>query len=114
MNVIEKAIGFAVKAHAGALRKGTTLPYILHPMEAASIAAQLTDDQEIIAATVLTILPEALRQFADYRMLVYAVVLIVVMIATYNPAIRSRVSAFADKYLRRNKTGAAPLEGGGD
>ena len=53
MNVIEKAIGFAVKAHAGALRKGTNLPYILHPMEAASIAAQLTDDQEIIAATVL-------------------------------------------------------------
>ena len=53
MNIIEKAIGFAVKAHAGTLRKGTNLPYILHPMEAASIAAQLTDDQEIIAATVL-------------------------------------------------------------
>ena len=53
MNVIEKAIGFAVKAHAGALRKGTNLPYILHPLEAASIAAQMTDDQEIIAATVL-------------------------------------------------------------
>ena len=53
MNVIEKAIEFAVKAHAGALRKGTNLPYILHPMEAAAIAAQLTDDQEVIAATVL-------------------------------------------------------------
>ena len=53
MNVIEKAIAFAVKAHAGALRKGTNLPYILHPLEAAAIAAQMTDDQEIIAATVL-------------------------------------------------------------
>ena len=53
MNVIEKAIRFAVKAHAGALRKGTNLPYILHPLEAAAIAAQMTDDQEIIAATVL-------------------------------------------------------------
>lgn len=36
----------------------------------------------IIAATVLYILPEALRQFADYRMLVYAIVLIIVMLAT--------------------------------
>lgn len=53
MNIIEKAIVFAVKAHAGALRKGTNLPYILHPLEAAAIAAQLTDDQEIIAAAVL-------------------------------------------------------------
>ena len=32
-------------------------------------------------------LPEALRQFADYRMLVYAIVLILVMLATNNPAI---------------------------
>lgn len=38
----------------------------------------------IIAATVLYILPEALRGFADYRMLVYAVVLILVMLATNN------------------------------
>lgn len=34
----------------------------------------------IIAAVVLTVLPEYLRAFADYRMLLYAVVLIVVMI----------------------------------
>lgn len=33
-----------------------------------------------ISATVLTILPEALRAFADYRMVVYAIVLILVMI----------------------------------
>lgn len=33
-----------------------------------------------ISATVLTILPEALRAFADYRMVAYAVVLILVMI----------------------------------
>ena len=43
----------------------------------------------IIAATILTILPEALRQFSDYRMLVYAIVLILVMIATNNPKIRA-------------------------
>ena len=43
----------------------------------------------IIAATLLTILPEMLRAFSDYRMLVYAIVLILVMLATNNPAIRS-------------------------
>ena len=39
----------------------------------------------VIAATLLTILPEVLREFGDYRMLVYAIVLIVVMIATNSP-----------------------------
>lgn len=34
----------------------------------------------ILSATVLTILPELLRSFADYRMVVYSVVLILVMI----------------------------------
>jgi branched-chain amino acid transport system permease protein len=38
----------------------------------------------IIAAAILTVLPELLRQFKDYRMLIYAVVLIVVMIVTNN------------------------------
>lgn len=42
----------------------------------------------IIAATALTILPEALRQFSDYRMLVYAIVLILVMLATNSPTIK--------------------------
>lgn len=39
----------------------------------------------VIAATLLTILPEMLRTFSDYRMLVYAIVLIVVMIASNSP-----------------------------
>lgn len=34
----------------------------------------------VISATVLTILPEALRQFSDYRMLVYSIILIMVML----------------------------------
>ena len=46
----------------------------------------------VIAATLLTVLPELLRAFADYRMLVYAVVLIVVMLATNSPALRSALS----------------------
>ena len=52
-SLVDKAIQFAVKSHAGALRKGTVIPYILHPLEAASIAATITDDQDIIAAAVL-------------------------------------------------------------
>ena len=43
----------------------------------------------IIAATLLTVLPELLREFSDYRMLVYAVVLILVMLVTNNPMIRA-------------------------
>jgi branched-chain amino acid transport system permease protein len=60
----------------------------------------------MIAAALLTILPEALRQFSDYRMLTYAVVLIVVMICTYNPAIKARIGAAWSKinpFRKRSK-----------
>lgn len=43
----------------------------------------------IIAAALLTVLPEVLRQFSDQRMLVYAIVLILVMIATNNATIKN-------------------------
>ncbi len=43
----------------------------------------------IIAAAALTILPEALRQLRDYRMLIYAVVLIVVMLTTNSPQLKA-------------------------
>jgi branched-chain amino acid transport system permease protein len=43
----------------------------------------------IIAAAVLTVIPELLREFDDYRMLVYAIVLILVMIATNNAVFKS-------------------------
>ncbi len=65
----------------------------------------------IIAATVLTILPEALRQFADYRMLTYAVVLIVIMIATNNPKIKAYVGSLRDRIRSRSGRGSDP-EGG--
>lgn len=42
----------------------------------------------IIAATALTILPELLREFSEYRMLIYAIVLILVMLATNSPTIK--------------------------
>ena len=42
----------------------------------------------VIAAAALTILPEALRSFSNYRMLIYAIVLILVMLATNNPTLK--------------------------
>lgn len=47
------AIVYAVEKHAEKKRKGTDLPYIVHPMEAAAVASYLTDDLEVIAAAVL-------------------------------------------------------------
>ena len=53
----------------------------------------------LVAAAALTVLPELLRAFADYRMLVYAIVLILVMLVTNNPTLRS--------FFARFKTGSA-------
>ena len=53
MTILDEAIILATRAHSGSFRKGTKIPYIVHPMEAAAIAASMTDDEEIIAAAVL-------------------------------------------------------------
>ena len=69
----------------------------------------------VISATFLTILPEVLREFADYRMLVYAVVLILVMIFTNNPLIRSllnRLFAPVKSLFRRSKPADQATRGG--
>lgn len=52
----------------------------------------------VIAATLLTFLPEALRGLSDYRMLIYAIVLIAVMIFTWSP----KAKAFREKYSVKN------------
>ena len=65
----------------------------------------------IIAATVLTILPEMLRAFSDYRMLVYAIVLIVIMLATNNQKFRSLLSR-ALPHLREGLPAHAAGKGG--
>ena len=52
-NVLDRAIVFATKAHEGQFRKGTQIPYILHPMEAAAIVGTMTTDNEVIAGAVL-------------------------------------------------------------
>jgi branched-chain amino acid transport system permease protein len=58
----------------------------------------------VIAAVVLTLLPELLRGLNDYRMLIYAIVLIAMMLITSSPggiALRER---FSPKRLLGHKT----------
>ena len=50
MELVSEAIAFAVKAHDGMRRKKSEAPYILHPMEAATIVGTMSDDQNLIAA----------------------------------------------------------------
>ena len=51
--LLDRAIVFAVKAHAGTERRGKGFPYIVHPMEAVEIVATITPDQELLAAAAL-------------------------------------------------------------
>ncbi len=51
--MVERAIAFATKAHEGQFRKGTTRPYIVHPLEVGEVVATMTDDAEIISAAIL-------------------------------------------------------------
>ena len=53
LTLLDHAIIFATKAHSGTTRKGTNVPYIVHPIEAAAIVSAMTDDEEVIAAAVL-------------------------------------------------------------
>lgn len=66
----------------------------------------------VIAAAVLTVLPEMLRSMNDYRMLIYAIVLIVVMIFNQSPqmvALRLKLTARFRK--NRNTDGTKQKKG---
>lgn len=73
MDIFDRAIIFAVKAHSGMIRKRNSSPYILHPMEVAAIAGTLTDDKEVLSACVLhdtvedtsTTIEEIRNEFGD-------------------------------------------------
>ena len=51
--LLDRAIIFAVRAHAGTERRGKGFPYIVHPLEAVEIVATITPDQELLAAAAL-------------------------------------------------------------
>ena len=54
----------------------------------------------IIAAVLLTLLPELLRSISNYRMLFYAIILIVMMIVSSNPTIKG----YRDKISESTKS----------
>ena len=51
--LIPKAIIFATKKHEGQKRKGTDIPYIVHPMEAMQILTAMDCSQDVIIAGIL-------------------------------------------------------------
>ena len=53
MALVSRALVFASKMHDGMFRKGTNVPYIVHPVEVAEIVASMTDDEHVIAAALL-------------------------------------------------------------
>lgn len=70
----------------------------------------------ILSAIGLTALPEFLRQFSDYRMLIYSIVLIVVMIfkpsgllGTYEFSLTRLIDRILGK---KSKTSVNTVEGG--
>lgn len=52
-SLLDRAIHFAVDAHAGMERRGKGFPYIVHPLEAVAIVATITSDQTLLAAAAL-------------------------------------------------------------
>ncbi len=57
----------------------------------------------VIAAVILTLLPEMLRFLSDYRMLIYAVVLIVIMLFNWSPGAREWRQRVLPGHLFRKK-----------
>ena len=51
----------------------------------------------VISATVLYVLPEAMRGLYDYRMILYAVVLILVMLFTWSPKVKDMTAVLSAK-----------------
>ena len=51
--LLDKAIVFATSAHSGQVRKMANTPYILHPLEVATIIATLGGNEELMAAGLL-------------------------------------------------------------
>ena len=51
--LLNDAIAYAVLMHRPDLRKGTTMPYIVHPLEVMHILEVMTGDKHLMAAGVL-------------------------------------------------------------
>ncbi|MCQ2518919.1 MAG: branched-chain amino acid ABC transporter permease [Lachnospiraceae bacterium] len=68
----------------------------------------------IISAVILTLLPELLRGLNDYRMLIYAIVLIVMMLFNWAPAAREYRDKLLSKINFGKKKTVEAVEGGNE
>ena len=58
----------------------------------------------IIAAVILTLLPELLRGLSNYRMLIYAIILIIMMLFNWSPKLINLRKRYSLKnFLHKNK-----------
>lgn len=53
MDLFDEALHFATEKHSGQRRKLSSVPYILHPMEVATVVGSMTEDREVLAAALL-------------------------------------------------------------
>jgi (p)ppGpp synthase/HD superfamily hydrolase len=73
IDLVDRAIGFAARAHNGQQRKTGDVPYIAHPVAVAMILQQMGCDQAVVVAGLLhdtvedtpVTLQEIRRQFGD-------------------------------------------------
>ena len=65
MGRVEDAVIYAAKKHNGQVRKIGKIPYIIHPLEVASIIATMTGDEDIIIAGILHDIVEDTDTSAD-------------------------------------------------
>ena len=71
--MIFRALEFAAKAHRGQYRKGTKIPYLIHPLGVAKILIELGFDETVVVAGVLhdtvedtkTQIEDIRREFGD-------------------------------------------------
>ena len=59
----------------------------------------------IISTTALVLIPELLRSIADYRLIIYSVILIATMLITNNEKIKKIVDDLKNKFIRRENNG---------
>lgn len=59
----------------------------------------------IIATVALILIPELLRSIADYRLIIYSIILITTMLITNNSKIKKKINESKDKFARRHNNG---------
>ena len=57
----------------------------------------------IIAAVILTLIPELLREFSEYRLLIYSIILIGMMLFNWSPKAQEWKAVMKERFLKKRK-----------